>query len=145
MVVTMQVTALRIAPVMVVMVLMAIIAVVMVITITRSARHRLRLRSTVGAFLVAAMRSLLDRSELITQTGDALSQGNEITMGAWRTDRVPAVTETATSSTPGIRLTAASIFAAHEAQSIPLTRKRVWRRGAFMGCPFASFRGPYIL
>jgi len=81
MVVTMQVTALRIAPVMVVMVLMAIIAVVMVITITRSARHRLRLRSTVGAFLVAAMRSLLDRSELITQTGDALSQGNEITMG----------------------------------------------------------------
>lgn len=38
------------------------------------------------------------------------------------TVRLPVVTDTETSSTPFIRLTAVSILDAQEAQSIPLTR-----------------------
>jgi hypothetical protein len=38
---------------------------------------------------------------------------------------VPAVTETETSLTPGMRRTAVSIFVAQEAQSMPSTRYRV--------------------
>ncbi|KQZ91685.1 hypothetical protein ASD74_20195 [Rhizobium sp. Root564] len=45
--------------------------------------------------------------------------------GLWCTVIVPAVTETDTSETPGIRLTAVSILLAQDAQSIPSTRNLV--------------------
>ncbi len=66
-------------------------------------------------------------------------------MSSWVTVIVPAVTETATSEMPGMRLTAVSIFLAQEAQSIPSTRNFVCVGPFMRGILLLSMRMVYDL
>ena len=53
------------------------------------------------------------------------ARGARSASGAWRITSVPAATETSASATPAMRSVVPSIFAAQEAQSIPVTRNRL--------------------
>jgi hypothetical protein len=91
----------------------------------------------VGGAVIVALRASLcvlrgccrlglgdDLADAVAEAADLLSMAARSLLPSWRSVMVPEVTETETSSTPGMRRTAVSILVAQPAQSMPSTLYR---------------------